>query len=239
MTDSDLASFAAAGEDQSVRRVRDLMMTCQWEEFVESAPAFAAGVDAVAADRRSPDEFWFFKGDQVMKADIVTHQVVEPARGIADKWPLVTADYAGDICAAFMPPGAVAPILALVKPQGDAGFLDLDGVLEFQIATVWDQIGAAAPAGFTGIDAAMPDPFDDGHLYLFSGERSVRCNLMAGTVDAPMATVDRWSGVRATGLDERVDAALSRPGDTVVHLLHGDRYISLDLHTQTCRAHTS
>ncbi|WP_188271861.1 hemopexin repeat-containing protein [Streptomyces sp. CBMA152] len=215
------------------------MVTSQWGEFVEwgdAAPAFAGGVDAVAADRRSPDEFWFFKGDQVMKADIVTRQVVEPARSIAEKWPLVTADYAGDICAAFMPPGAIAPILALVKPSGDAGFLDLDGALEFQIATVWDQIGAAAPAGFTGIDAAMPDPADDGHLYLFSGKQSLRCNLMAGTVEAPTATADRWTGVRATGPGERVDAALSRPDDTVVHLLHGDTYISLDLATQTCRA---
>ncbi|MGM9470154.1 hemopexin repeat-containing protein [Streptomyces murinus] len=200
-------------------------------DLPELTLTFGEGIDAAVIDINDPDKVWFFKGDQVMKIDTVAHTVVEDKK-IKDLWPEITdSTFQSDISAAFMAAGTST--LSLIKSDGRVGLLNLSSRTFSSAGTVWENIGAVKPAEFGDtVDAVMLDPFNNDKIYLFSGSKSVRCNMAQSTCEAPESTAERWTGLSSVGLSDQVDAALSHPGKANVVLFHGANYVRLNIGTQ-------
>lgn len=100
-----------------------------------------------------------------------------------------------------------------------------------QILTEWPSL---RQAGFTTVDAVLPNPDDEGEAYFFSGERYVLVKIRPGTrndfiVNGPKVTRTEWPSLRQAGFSV-VEAAIPHPTENEqAYFFSGDQYVLINV----------
>ncbi|MFE7119641.1 hemopexin repeat-containing protein [Streptomyces sp. NPDC057654] len=198
---------------------------------------FAHGVSAAVKVPRSTDQMWLFRGDDYLRYNIQTHTVEVGPRRVHQGWAALGRTAFVDGVSAVLPcTGRATPTEAWLFHDDLYLRINLaNNTVAKEAATVAEGWPGLDTHGFADrVDAALPCPKGAGapdRAWFFHDDQYLRYNLNTSTVEVgPRSIADGWTGLKGTGFEYGVDAALTDPSDSnTVWMFRGDQYVHYHL----------
>ncbi|GII97089.1 hemopexin repeat-containing protein [Sinosporangium siamense] len=200
-----------------------------WSGFRDKL--FIDRMDAALAHPTSNGEIWFFHDGYYVRFNTPNNVISHVTTPIADGWQGLKPykDFCRRIDAALNIPGKSKAWLF----HGHSYLtydIENDSVYSgpYLIENGWPGLKSA---GFDHVDAAVLVPGESDRAWLFKDDQYLRYDLTNNKVVlGPKPIADGWAGLRGTGFDLRIDAAVRFTGfDNHLWLFSGNTYVRYDL----------
>ncbi|GHG62155.1 hemopexin repeat-containing protein [Streptomyces griseocarneus] len=198
---------------------------------------FAHGVSVALTVPGSTDQLWLFRGDDYVRYNIQTHTIEVGPKRVHEGWASLRRKTFVDGVSAVLPcTGGVTPT--------EVWMFHDDLYLRFHLAnnTVTKEAATVASGwphldtnGFADrVDATIPRPEEVGQpaaAWFFHDDQYLRYDLENSRVDVgPRPIADGWTGLKGTGFEYGIDAALPDPTNpNTVWIFSGDQYVHYHL----------
>ncbi|SDH83799.1 Hemopexin [Sinosporangium album] len=192
---------------------------------------FIDRIDAALAHPTSVGEIWFFHDGYYVRFNTPNNVISHVTTPIADGWRGLKQykDFSRRIDAALNKPGTSQAWLF----HGHSYLtydIENDSVYSgpYLIENGWPGLKSA---GFDHVDAAVLVPGESDRAWLFKDDQYLRYNLTSNQVIlGPKPIADGWAGLRGTGFDLRIDAAVRFTGpENHLWLFSGNSYVRYDV----------
>ncbi|MEU6313803.1 hypothetical protein [Streptomyces sp. NPDC047014] len=189
--------------------------------------AYTAGLDAVCNVPTSASDLYLFKGEQYLRYNALTEEIVAGPKSIAGSWTgLDGTAFTYGIDAACQVPGTTTDVYLFKGPHYMRYNVSTEKAHAEPDLIMFNWPGLFGTSFMSGVDAACPVPGHTNDLYLFKGDQYVRYDRHAEKiVNGPWSISAGWPSVQGTTFAYSLSAACATPGSNdVIYLFKNDRY---------------
>lgn len=200
---------------------------------------FSGGFDAATNVPDSVTDVYLFRGDQYLRYNTKKQRVRYGPMRIINGWPgLADTRYAAGVDATVFRPGYTGELWFFREGKYIRYKIGDEKIVKSETSVDRGWTGLVGTGFGREITAVVNHPSKPGIMWIFDNSEYVRYDEPTNEVIVGPQQITRgWPGLRNTGFDSGIQAAINIPGNTSdILLFQGDRYIRYNTRTETAVA---